>query len=113
MLVSLPITISQLEKLIALPLVVVYCLLPDMGLQSVQAFCIFRALTRHECWGCGMTRALHALLHFDFPTALHHNILAAPVLIILATVWLRTVGAFVGPGGIGSCRTLLQWSRQR
>ncbi|MFO6430249.1 DUF2752 domain-containing protein [Erythrobacter sp. W302b] len=84
-------TISQIEKLLALPSVVVYALLPDLGLQSIQAFCIFRTLTGLECWGCGMTRALHNLLHLDFSTSIAHNFLAAPVVIILAIVWLTTI----------------------
>lgn len=110
---GLQLTISQLEKLLALPLVVAYALLPDLGLQSVQAFCIFRAITGFECWGCGMTRALYALLHLDFPTAMHYNFLAAPVLLILAVVWIRAMESFYRQLGVFSCRTLPQWSRQR
>ncbi|HEY9254807.1 MAG TPA: DUF2752 domain-containing protein [Stenotrophomonas sp.] len=35
--------------------------------------CLFRALTGFYCPGCGMTRALHALLHLDLGTALRMN----------------------------------------
>ncbi|HVJ39165.1 MAG TPA: DUF2752 domain-containing protein [Stenotrophomonas sp.] len=45
--------------------------------------CLFRTLTGFYCPGCGMTRALHALVHLDLVTALRMN----PLLIVgLATV---------------------------
>lgn len=45
---------------------------------STHAFypvCQFHRLTGLNCPGCGMTRALYALLHGDFSTALHDNAL--------------------------------------
>ena len=35
--------------------------------------CVFHQLTGLYCPGCGMTRALHALVHFDFLRALRMN----------------------------------------
>lgn len=35
--------------------------------------CLFRTLTGFYCPGCGMTRALHALVHLDLVTALRMN----------------------------------------
>ena len=37
--------------------------------------CQFHRLTGLNCPGCGMTRALYALLHGNFSTALHDNAL--------------------------------------
>lgn len=37
--------------------------------------CLFHQLTGLNCPGCGMTRALYALLHGDFSTALRDNAL--------------------------------------
>jgi len=37
--------------------------------------CLFHQLTGLNCPGCGMTRAIYALLHGDFLTALHDNAL--------------------------------------
>ncbi|MBS1196831.1 MAG: hypothetical protein H6R18_616 [Proteobacteria bacterium] len=37
--------------------------------------CVFYQLTNLHCPGCGTTRALHALLHFDFARAAHMNAL--------------------------------------
>jgi len=49
--------------------------------------CMFHQLTGLHCPGCGATRALHALLHFDFARAAHMNALfilvGLPILAIL------------------------------
>jgi len=48
--------------------------------------CAFHALTGLYCPGCGMTRALHALVHFDLLRAMRMNaffILALPVFALL------------------------------
>lgn len=35
--------------------------------------CVFKALTGHDCPGCGFQRALHALLHGDIAAAWRYN----------------------------------------
>src|SRR5277367_6162795 len=52
--------------------------------------CQFHRLTGLNCPGCGMTRALYALLHGDFITALHDNALFVAGLIIVPVrgLWL-------------------------
>jgi hypothetical protein len=50
--------------------------------------CIFHRMTGLYCPGCGMTRALHALVHFDLLRAIRMNaffVLSAPILFLL--VW--------------------------
>lgn len=42
--------------------------------------CMFRAFTGWYCIGCGLTRALHALVHFDLARAFSMNPLALLVL---------------------------------
>ena len=54
--------------------------------------CPFHALTGLYCPGCGTTRALHALLHFDWPKALSMNplaVIAIPLLPLLCLHQLR------------------------
>ena len=46
--------------------------------------CQFHRLTGLNCPGCGMTRALYALLHGNFPAALRDNALFVLVLCALA-----------------------------
>ena len=44
--------------------------------------CVFNKLTGFYCPGCGLTRAMHALVHFDLPRAIRMNaffILSTPL----------------------------------
>jgi hypothetical protein len=50
--------------------------------------CLFRLLTGLYCPGCGITRALHALLHADFATAWAMNPMIVLMLALLpAMAW--------------------------
>ena len=67
--------------------------------------CMFHALTGWYCIGCGMTRALHALVHGDVPRAFSMNPLAMTMLAISPLLlgwklgwqpaWLRPLVAVV------------------
>ena len=49
--------------------------------------CLFLTLTGLYCPGCGLTRALHALVHFDFARAMAMNpliVLSLPLLALMA-----------------------------
>ena len=59
--------------------------------------CVFHQVTGLYCPGCGGTRAMHALVHFDLPGALAMNALpfvAAPLLGLLALRVATTLPAF-------------------
>ena len=47
---------------------------------SIFPPCLFHELTGFYCVGCGMTRMLHALAHFDLPRAFAMNPLAMAML---------------------------------
>jgi hypothetical protein len=66
----------------------------DPALYSFYPPCVFRKITGLLCPGCGMTRALHQLLHGHFAAALQLNavgIVMAPLLAAGATVEARRV----------------------
>lgn len=69
-------------------------LLWEVPLSSIlngHSICVFENLTGHECWGCGMTRALFTLLHGQFEAAWAYNptvYLVAPILVYL---YVRTI----------------------
>ena len=49
--------------------------------------CLFHKMTGLYCPGCGLTRALHALVHFDLLRAIRMNaffILSAPLFVLLS-----------------------------
>ena len=57
---------------------------------DIPSICLFKLLTGHECWGCGMTRAFDALFHLDFAKAYELNpriIIVAPLMIY---IWFET-----------------------
>ncbi|MET0288428.1 MAG: DUF2752 domain-containing protein [Pseudoxanthomonas sp.] len=59
---------------------------------SVLPRCPFHALSGYWCPGCGMTRALHALVHGDVITALHMNPLGMLMLPLLPLMVLWSWG---------------------
>lgn len=67
-------------------------LIPSGSLPNVPSICIHRFILGFDCPGCGMTRALHALLHLRFSTAFNFNFgvyLLIPVFAIEIFQWLR------------------------
>ena len=69
--------------LLALVLLIVY-ILPKDQIFSGSTSCIHRKLLNVDCPGCGMTRAIYSILHFNFKTALQLNFVAFFVLPLLA-----------------------------
>ena len=72
------------------------------GTYHFYPVCMFHRLTGLNCPGCGMTRALYALLHGDILTALRDNALLVLGLVAAALrgLWLaaaRQRGVAVGP----------------
>ena len=51
--------------------------------------CLSRLLLNRECWGCGLTRAMCALVQFDFSSAIAYNPLIFPCVIVLTGVWVQ------------------------
>lgn len=47
--------------------------LPATFFDHGQSICISMLLLNRECYGCGMTRAIQHLIHFDFEGAYSYN----------------------------------------
>lgn len=63
--------------------------------ESGLIVCPSRAWFNFECLGCGMTRAVMHMHHFDFDDASYYNIgsfVVYPALAILWTVWVIKAG---------------------
>lgn len=73
--------------LIACP-IVLWILPADFFDNSNLILCPSRLIFNIECWGCGMTRAIMHMHHFDFEGALFYNMGSVFVYPALFVVWL-------------------------
>jgi len=61
-------------------------------LQQLPTICLWKRLTGHECFGCGMGRALIAAFSGDFPAALHYHRLVFVAVGCLGAIWIGAIG---------------------
>jgi len=57
--------------------------IPDSFFSQSPILCLHRQLFGFDCPGCGMTRALHSLLHLRFSTAFQFNFAVFTLLPVL------------------------------
>lgn len=81
--------ILLITGLILIP-VIIYCV-PLEWVKSQHTICLYKNITGHECYGCGMTRAIFSALHMKFLDAIHYNRLCIVVLPILIYIWFKTI----------------------
>jgi hypothetical protein len=78
----------QYIKLILLILIpITLLILPANFFDNGKSVCLSVMLLDIECYGCGITRAIMHLLHFDLEEAFYYNILSFIVLPILIYSW--------------------------
>jgi hypothetical protein len=75
--------------LIALPIVLM--LLSADFFDKGPSLCLSVVLLNKTCYGCGITRAIQHLLHFELSKALAYNKLCVIVLPFLIFIWGQTV----------------------
>src|SRR5450759_2467306 len=82
---------------------VVLYFIPVEWLESQHSVCLYKNLTGHECYGCGMTRAIISAIHFQFVNAYHFNKLYVIILPLLVYIWAKMlVNTWSGHGDRGS-----------
>ena len=59
--------------------------IPDSFFSHSPMLCLHRKILGLDCPGCGLTRALHSLLHLRFITAFHFNFAVFMLLPVLTT----------------------------
>jgi len=72
---------------------VALAIVPLESLAAAPVFCPFKRFFEIECYGCGMTRALSALLHGKVQLALSYNrgvLLALPMMLLSALGFVRS-----------------------
>ncbi len=58
--------------------------------------CMSQILFDAECWGCGMTRAVMHLHHFELADAIYYNmgvVVVYPALIVVWFLWVKNARA--------------------
>ncbi len=78
-----------LVVLITVPIVLLS--LPADYFDKGVSICPSKRFFDIECYGCGMTRAVMHLIHFDFDSAVYYNSLSLivfPALAVVYSTWL-------------------------
>jgi hypothetical protein len=75
----------KLVLLILIPITLI--ILPANFFDNGKSVCLSVILLDIECYGCGITRAIMHLIHFDLEEVLYYNILSFIVLPILIYTW--------------------------
>jgi hypothetical protein len=68
---------------------IVLLILPATYFDHGKSMCLSVLLFDLECYGCGMTRAMMHLIHFDFAEAYYFNPLSFAAFPLLAFVWAQ------------------------
>ncbi len=63
-------------------LLIVFTLFVIIFILDTKIPCVFKSMLGISCPGCGMTRAIHEILHFNFFQSIKYNILAVPLVIL-------------------------------
>jgi hypothetical protein len=66
-------------------------LLPADFFDTGESICLSVQLFDIQCYGCGMTRAIQHLIHFDFQEAYDYNKLSFLVVFVLFIVWIQEI----------------------
>lgn len=63
-------------------LLIVFTLFVIIFILDTKIPCVFKSMLGISCPGCGMTRAIHEILHFNFFQSIKYNILALPLVVL-------------------------------
>ncbi len=70
---------------------VILFFIPVAWLNQQHTICLYKNITGHDCFGCGITRAVLSILHFDFSTAFYYNKLVVIVFPLLVYLWGKKI----------------------
>lgn len=65
--------------------------IPIDWLNGQHSICLYKNLTGHECFGCGITRAVVSAVQLHFEAAFHYNKLIVIVFPLLVYEWTKIV----------------------
>ncbi len=73
-------------------LITTLLILPANYFDKGQSICLSMVLFNKECYGCGMTRAIQHLIHFDFEAAYNFNkvsFIVFPLIVFLVLIEIK------------------------
>lgn len=76
-------------------------LVPLNWIKHQHTICLYKNITGHNCYGCGMTRAVLSALHFQYENAFNYNKLVIVVFPLLIFIWVKTVVKIVTKNNLG------------
>jgi Protein of unknown function (DUF2752) len=68
---------------------IIFLLLPATYFDEGEALCPSKRFFNIECMGCGMTRAVMHLIHFDVESAIYYNYFSVIVAPLLGFMWIK------------------------
>ena len=76
--------------IILLPLLF-YIVVRSLVEYSPTSICLFKLLTGHNCWGCGITRAFNELFQLNFIDAYNYNPRIIIIVPLMLWIWIETL----------------------
>jgi len=76
----------KLSVILLAPIIII--LIPISSIEN-KSFCLYTNLFGFHCPGCGMTRAMFSIMHFQFNNAIRYNRLVILVSPILIYYWMQ------------------------
>jgi len=74
---------------IMLVIPILLLMLPINYFDGKESICLSQLIFKTKCYGCGMTKAIQHLIHFDIGNALKYNMLSIIVLPVLIYIWVK------------------------
>ncbi|MEO6682960.1 MAG: DUF2752 domain-containing protein [Ginsengibacter sp.] len=81
------VTFSKLIFIVGVPILLL--ILPATFFDDGQSLCLSQLIFNFECYGCGMTRGIMHLIHFNIEEAFDYNMLSFIVLPLLGIIWMQ------------------------
>jgi len=76
----------KLSVILLAPIIII---LTPISIIENKSFCLYTNLFGFHCPGCGMTRAIFSIMHFQFNNAIRYNRLVILVFPILIYYWMQ------------------------
>lgn len=77
----------KITGLVIIPIILM--IMPSNYFDQGQSICLSKVLLDQECYGCGMTRAVMHLIHFEFIDAYHFNKISFIVFPMMGFLWMK------------------------